>query len=66
MSLDVVRREMGKQPCFVIEDKLCIGQRRDKLPLDRQTWAPGALVSLEGYILTQKFWELTVTYEDDW
>ena len=65
MSLHVVRREMGRQPCFVI-GQLCIGQRREKLPLDRQMWAPGALVSLEGYILSQKFWELKVTYENDW
>lgn len=56
---------MGKQPCFVVEGKLCIGQRREKLPLNRQMWAPGALVSREGYVLSQ-FWEFKVTYEDDW
>lgn len=51
VSLHLVRREMGKQPCFVVEGKLCIGQRREKLPLNRQMWSPGALVSQEGVCL---------------
>lgn len=65
VSLQLVRREMGKQSYFVVEGKLYIGQRKKKLPLDRQMWAPGALVSQEGYVLSQ-FWGFKVTYEDDW
>lgn len=30
VSLHVVRREMGKQLCFVVEGKLCTGQRRSR------------------------------------